>query len=85
MILSMTPMSYDKAAKCLVTEASNHDELRSAARFPNVLYVRSHHTGQEKLFTYTRVVKTGRGSDVEIQAWVFKNAETGIELHILND
>lgn len=67
----------------LTTEASDHDALRTT--IPQTVDVRSHKTGRVLSFAMHHIVRSGLGEDAETVAWVYRNAETGLELRVLND
>tara|TARA_R110000803_G_scaffold74451_1_gene138480 strand:- start:4 stop:258 length:255 start_codon:yes stop_codon:yes gene_type:complete len=79
--ISTHTMSWHSADKLLVAEAS---DLRWPGNFyswTNEPIVVSHHTGEKKMFRFTGYVEYMN----EIRGTKYKNEETGICLHVLND
>ena len=81
--LDTAGMTYDPAARRLVTESSDYEATRTG--FPQTVTVRSHKTGAVVPFVRVGAVYAGNPPDRDLAAVVYRNAATGVELHVLND
>lgn len=81
--LDTATMTWNQQERRLVAEASDHDATRAAC--PAELRVRSHKTGAVVTFRRTGQIYAGNPPDRELAATVYRHADTGVELHVLND